>query len=206
MTRIATSFGPCAPCRASRGQRGVVLIITLFALLVLMVGSVALIRSMDTSSLLAGNLAFKRDLVNHGERGMAQALTVLRTGALSTEATRQAALLTSNYSPTVWASDARGIPNVLADEAAYTAAGLSGADINDAAAGVTVRYVIDRQCVAGTTVFDPAACLIASTKGDTGGTEGMQRPGGEIRPVYRISVRVSGPRGTQSFLQNTVVM
>jgi len=189
-------------------QRGVVLIITLVALLVLMIGGVALVRSMDTSSLLSGNLAFKRDLVNHGERGMAQALTLLRTGALSTDTSRQTLQAASNYSPTVFASNARGIPDVLIDPAAFTAAGLTGADITDAGAGVTVRYVIDRQCVAGTTVFDANSCLVSATKGDKGGSAhlGSKKPGGDLRPVFRISVRVTGPRGTQSFLQSTVTL
>ena len=50
---------------ASR-QRGVIMIITLIALIVLLISGAALIRSFDTSMLLAGNLAFKRDLVNQG--------------------------------------------------------------------------------------------------------------------------------------------
>ena len=47
-------------------ERGVIMVITLIALVVLMIGGIALIRSFDTSMLLAGNLAFRRDLVNQG--------------------------------------------------------------------------------------------------------------------------------------------
>jgi type IV pilus assembly protein PilX len=189
-------------------QRGVVLIFTLIALMVLMLGSVALIRSMSTSSFMSGNLAFKRDLANHGERGMAQALTLLRSGALSSDVARQSSQPTSNYSPTVFASNAQGVPLVLINQAAYGAASLSAADITDAAAGVTVRYVIDRQCVAGTTSVSASNCMVATTKGDKGGSEYLasKKPGGDLRPIYRISVRVDGPRGTQSFLQTTVTL
>jgi hypothetical protein len=186
----------------------VVLLISLLALVILMIGAVALVRSMDTSSLVAGNLAFRRDLTNHGERGIARALQLLRSGALANETSRQTASPANNYSPAVWASDARGIPNVLLDDDAFAAAGLTGADIVDADAGVTIRYVIDRQCEAGTTVFDATRCIAQATKGDPGGTAHLaqKKPGGELRPVFRISVRVTGPRGTQSFLQSTAVL
>lgn len=193
---------------AARAQRGVALLIALLALVVLMIAAVALVRSMDTSSLVAGNLAFRRDLTNHGERGIAQALQLLRTGALAAEASREAPSQANNYSPTIWATDARGIPNVLLDDDQFAAAGLTGADIVDAPAGVTIRYVIDRQCEAGTAAFDAARCVAQATKGDVGGTAHLaqKKPGGELRPVYRISVRVTGPRGTQSFIQSTVTL
>jgi Tfp pilus assembly protein PilX len=195
-----------APHRVA--QRGVVLVITLIALAVLLLGSVALMRSVDTSAFLSGNLAFKRDLINHGERGMAAAMTVLRTGALSSDITRESALPASNYSATVLGSDARGIPTLLTSDSAYTSSGFSAADISDAAAGVTIRYAIDRQCEAGTAAPSGTTCLVTMTKSDRGGTDYLstKKPGGDVRPVYRISVRVNGPRGTQSFFQTTVTL
>jgi type IV pilus assembly protein PilX len=51
-------------------QRGVVLIFTLIILLILTIGAVALMRSMNTSLFSAGNLAFRRDLVNQGEQAV----------------------------------------------------------------------------------------------------------------------------------------
>jgi type IV pilus assembly protein PilX len=189
-------------------QRGVVLVVTLIALAVLLLGSVALMRSVNTSSFLSGNLAFKRDLINHGERGMAAAMTLLRTGALSSDITRESTLAASNYSSTVLSSDARGIPTLLTSDTAYTSSGFSAADISDTAAGVTIRYAIDRQCEAGTTVASGTSCLVTMTKSDRGGTDYLanKKPGGDVRPVYRISVRVNGPRGTQSFFQTTVTL
>ena len=52
----------------ARRQAGVVMIITLIALVALLAASIALVRSFDSSMLQAGGLAFKRDLVNQGER------------------------------------------------------------------------------------------------------------------------------------------
>lgn len=49
-----------------RGQRGVSLIFTLIALVVLMLTSIALVRSVDTATLVMGNLGFKQDTTNQG--------------------------------------------------------------------------------------------------------------------------------------------
>jgi len=187
-------------------QRGVVLIVALIALVLLMIGGVALVRSMDISQLLAGNLAFKRDLVNRGEVGIGQAIGLLNTGALSTEAVRQAGSAASNYSAQVLASTATGIPVVLVDNAAFAAAGMTGADL-DVGDGVVARVVIDRQCtIPG--AFDAARCLAMLSASDQGGSAQLatKKPGGDLRPIYRISVRVTGPRGTQTFLQTTVAL
>jgi type IV pilus assembly protein PilX len=186
----------------ARTQRGVIMIIALIALAVLMIGGVALVRSFDTSMLMAGNLAFKRDLVNQGERGVAQAVTLMSTGALASEGTRQANAVASNYSAIALTSNARGLPTVLFNDTAFAAA-YTGADITDN--GVTIRYVIDRQC-STTGAFSADACVTTATASDKGGSSWLKKAGGGMRPVYRISVRVTGPRNTQTFLQSTLTL
>ena len=186
-------------------QRGVIMIITLIALVILMIGGVALVRSFDTSMLLSGNLAFKRDLVNQGERGMAQAITALTSGTLASDPTRQNDLASSNYSATVLPTDLRsGIPLALfGDDPTFTAAWTAG-DITDAQ--VTIRYVIDRQCSASG-AYDASTCnSMVGVAADASGSNFLKKAGGGTRPVYRISVRVTGPRNTQAFLQNTVTL
>jgi len=190
--------------RSPRAQRGVVMVIVLIALMIMMIGGIALIRSADTSLLTAGNLAFKRDLVNQGERGIAKVIAVLKSGTLATETARQADSLSSNYSSTVLASDSHGVPLVLVDNSAFTSAGMTGADLTDSTAGVTIRYVIDRQCTT-TGVYDASTCMTTATASDKAGTSWVKRAGSESRPIYRISVRVIGPRKTEAYLQRTLV-
>ena len=91
-------------------QRGAILLMTLIALVILMISAVAVVRSFDSSVLLSGNLSFKRDLVNQGERGMAAAFALLASGALATETARTANSLGNNYSAAMLASNSRGIP------------------------------------------------------------------------------------------------
>ena len=74
---------------AHPAQRGTVLLLTLIVLVVLLLGGVALVRSFDTSLLTAGNIAFKRDLVNQGERVVPRVLQLFQTGALNTADARQ---------------------------------------------------------------------------------------------------------------------
>jgi type IV pilus assembly protein PilX len=194
--------------QARRGQRGVTLIIALIALITLTIGAIAMMRSTNTSLRMSGNLAFKRDLANQSERAVAAALADLRTGTLASASSREANRLASNYSASLLAAPSQGIPTVLLDDSAFTAAGFTRADIQDTAARLQIRYVIDRQCT-GVGAFDAAVCSGVSTiAGDKGGSskDADSRAGGGAAPVYRISIRVTGPRGVQTFLQTTVVL
>jgi type IV pilus assembly protein PilX len=194
-------MGP--PQRRSSRQHGMSLLVTLLAMLILSVSAVALIHSFDTSLLLAGNLAFKRDLVNEGERGMAAAIVLFDSGALADDSARTADLLTSNYSSRILEVNARGIPLVLINDTTFSGAHMSAADIADSTTGVKIRTVIDRQCAdAGS--FDATSCVYTPSTSDVGGTNWVKKAGSDYMPVYRISVRVSGPRNTQVFLQTTL--
>jgi Tfp pilus assembly protein PilX len=190
--------------RRMNGQRGIILIVTLFALIILMIAGVALVRSFDSSLMMAGNMAFKRDLVNQGERGMAAAILSMKgSGTLVSDTTRQSDLLTSNYSASVLATDIHGIPTVLLKDSAWTTAGFATtADITDTVSGVTIRYVIDRLCTASGAA-STANCIVGSY-GDKGGTANVKRAAATSPPVYRISVRVIGPHNTQTYLQTTL--
>ncbi|MBA3588961.1 hypothetical protein [Methylibium sp.] len=215
-------------CTMRVRQRGAVLILSLIILVVLLGASAALVRSMDTSMFLAGNLAFKRDLMNQAERAVPVVLDALTTGALSTATARANDLKSSNYSARVLPSTDQGIPDALlltdtAFEALSYATG--GNDIAVSAQDVTIRYVIDRLSVATgeeSTLGD--AYVAAGNTAPKGGSGSQLRrsedaaaaapvagsptspSAGAVTPqaVYRISLRVTGPRDTQAFLQTTL--
>lgn len=196
-----------ASLRRSKGgpaPRGIVLPFALVALVVLLLAGVALIRALDVSLLQAGNLAFRRDLANQAERGFVKASTLLGSGALATESLREADSLANNYSASRLASNAQGIPSVLVNDSAFTTAGFTGADITDSATGVTLRWVIDRQCAATGSAL-ATSCATASRATDSAADDRYKLVNAETQPVYRISVRATGPRNTQAFFQSTVV-
>jgi type IV pilus assembly protein PilX len=193
-----------------RSQRGVTLVIAVIALVVLTVGAIAMTRSANISLRQAGNLAFKRDLVNQGERAIAAALAELRTGNLSAEAARQNNRNASNYSAYKLDSSEQGIPNVLVNDDTYASSGFTRAALTDASGSVVIRYVIDRQCSASG-VFDSSICQTFTSAKSATYTGIKNNPGQADAtvppppgPVYRISVRITGPRGVQTFTQTTV--
>jgi type IV pilus assembly protein PilX len=189
-------------------QQGVVLIFSLIVLLILAIGAVALLRSVNSSLLSAGNLAFHRDLVNQGEQAVSVVMTEFKTGGppLSGAATT-ADLLAANYKSSALPTNAQGVPLALLDDTAgpngFLSVGTAANDIVPTAnSQVTIRYVIDRLCTNTGTASSPNC--VQSTGLPTGGTANRNTA---VAPpsatVYRVSVRVTGPRNTQVFLQTT---
>ncbi|MBS0449401.1 MAG: hypothetical protein JSR59_26080 [Proteobacteria bacterium] len=178
------------------------MVIALLALVVLLVGAVALMRSFNASSLVAGNIAVKRDLQNQGERGIAAAAGLFASGgALADDNTRANDQKASNYISYQLASNAQGIPLVLVNDSTYATLGLTASDITDSTTGVVIRYVIDRQCVS-TGTYDPASCQAIYAPPDKRGSAQLLKPGGPSMPAYRITVRVTDTRrNTQTYLQ-----
>ena len=197
------TFGP-----ASR-QRGVVLVFALIALVIMLIGAVAMMRSINTTQFSIGNMGFKRDLTNQAERALAVAFAELNTGTLSTLLARETHLKASNYSATMLPSNSQGLPTALLSDTAFAAVGVSSKDIAvtdgaGALTGVNIRYLIDRLSTS-TGPCGPTTCVLA---GDipAGGSGSEPSGGGNAappQPVYRLTVRVTGPRGTQSFFQST---
>lgn len=188
-------------------QRGAVLLLSLIILVVLLAASAALVRSFDTAQLQAGNLAFKRDLINQAQRVVPTIIDALLTGNLSTPAARATILEARNYSPQVLPTNAQGVPDaLLLGDAAFEALPFAqaGNDITVPGQQVRIRYVIDRLCTApGDDALLGDLCSAAA---------GGVKPGDPNEPaiaaprqlVYRISLRVDGPRNTQAFLQSTL--
>lgn len=189
-----------------RKQSGVVLFITLIALVILLLSAIALIRSTDTAQLISGNLAIKRDLTNEAETAIQAAVAQFAAGSLTTEASRENNLATANYSATVLASNAQGIPNVMFDPGFGGFSAVEPAAIN----GLTYRYLVDRMCPnlgASNLQHCVSGKSVAIAGGDAwnplgnGGT-GTPNPPGTV--VYRVTVRVTDARQTESFIQTTL--
>lgn len=206
--------------RLASAQRGVVLLFSLIALVVLLIAAVALMRSFNTSLFMSGNIAFKRDLQNQGERAIDQVLADFRgSGDLATAAARSNNLQRKNYSAKALTSNAQGIPEALQTNS-LGAAGLAANDIEIPDQAIKIRYVVDRMCndVGSETALGGANCLLAESLTGPGGNfaEWMNATGASLCPagsgcgsaapqgvVYRVTVRVSGPRNTQAFFQST---
>lgn len=200
------------PSAQRRAQRGAVLLFAMIALVILLIGTAALMRSMNASLFNVGNFAFKRDLTNQGERAIATVLDLVQTGALGGAVARQGNATASNYSAAILQTNDQGIPLALLTDTAFGAVGVSSNDIALNDMGVTVRYVIDRLCVAAGPATQDGCTLAGNTlPAGTSSSELLRAEdsssGGAgavpLQVVYRISIRVDGPRRTQSFFQST---
>lgn len=201
--------------RVRHRQRGVVLLFCLIILAILLAGGVAVVRSMNSSMFTAGNLAFKRDLVNQGEQAISTVLQAFGTGgSLGTATLTSSSRPEANYSAIELQSNDRGIPLVLLRKGAMSnTTDIAGNAFTPAIAqingrdGVTISYVIDRLCNTGGTfaALGRSRCAYSPTAASqvTGGTAGEDRPATPPPAMYRLTVRVDGPRDTQAFLQTS---
>jgi type IV pilus assembly protein PilX len=185
-------------------QRGIVLIFALITLVIMMIGAVAISRSLSSSQFTLGNIGFKRDLTNQGERALQMAMDAVRgSGALASEATRNASLPSANYSATMLPTNAQGIPLALLDSTAFAAVGVSSNDIDVGdGTGIKIRYVIDRMALAAG-ACSSANCTMANEPVYGGPKLNPPPPPPPEQPVFRLTLRVDGPRKTVSFFQST---
>jgi hypothetical protein len=200
---------------ASR-QRGVVLFFALVALVAMSLAAVALIRSVDTSTLIAGNLAFKQSATTGGDAGIDAAITWLDNLGMANS--HKSILGDSSHPfnitnlaarPGYFSSIDPGMN--LFDDGTWNSADnknmLVGTNL---ATGNITRVVIQRMCRIANTAAQDAECLFGGvyepkdendikTYADICDTEGCYVPGQS--PQVRITARTQGPRGTVSYVQ-----
>jgi type IV pilus assembly protein PilX len=189
-----------------KAQRGVILFVALIVLVAMTLTGIALIRSVDTNVLIAGNLAFRQGATAAADWGIEAARSYLKT----TLAANKAALDNDNSAAAYYATWQTGLDLVGTTTTPFgwsSAAQLVGTD----SAGNEVRYVLHRMCEAsGATTAANANCVKASGGGGATGTEGSTKgtvsysalalPGTTV-VYYRVTVRVLGPRNTLSYVQ-----
>lgn len=203
--------------RHPTAQRGVAVLIALVVLVAMSLAAVALMRSVDTASLIAGNLAFRQGATIGGDIGVEAARTALLGIAdLGSNASG------SGYYATVPAATAIDLTgNRLSSKSLWVSwpgtPGTGQAPFclpTDTTTGNAVCYIIHRLCT-NTGDIDPATCFtyISSAGGGddsdrTPHTGKRQGGAAESTPqgYYRITVRTAGPRNNVSFLQAFVVI
>lgn len=188
--------------RGRAPQRGIVLIFALITLVILLIGAVAISRSITASQFVLGNIGFKRDLTNQGERALQIAMAAVRdTGVLATETARSANLKSANYSAALLPTNPQGIPMALLSDDAFALIG-TAPDIKVDDMGVKIRYVIDRLAIKEGTCSSDTCTMAAQKVFGTASSELVKPPPPE-QPIFRITLRVTGPRKTLSFFQST---
>ena len=202
----ATTRGAPRVAFRRRFERGVVLFIALLVMVALSLAAIALIRSADTATIVAGNLAFKQAAAAAVDRSVEQAIQVLFDPATSTPLIANTTVNSTTYPyfACVQVDGGGGclpagnpIPEVPA--VLVTKTGLTPPTAD--AAGNTSYYVIERMCNSPGPAVAANCNISAAGLGADAGTEhydALQFPSGAY---YRVTVRVEGPRNTVQYAQ-----
>lgn len=177
-------------------QRGAALFIALIALVSMTLAGIALVRSVDTSNLIAGNLAFRQATLHASDVGIENAVNDLGTIVTSSLDTNYPSGCTTGackYYPILQATDASGVPTVI------NWPSVPATTVNT---NYNVKYVIDRLCAGPAPVTDIVGKCYADAQ-TGGGSHRANAPvfSGAQAVYYRVTVRVEGPRNTTSMVQ-----
>jgi Tfp pilus assembly protein PilX len=204
-TRIAILIGNTT---LSRRQRGVVLFIALIVMVAMSLAAIALIRSVDTTNAIVGNLAFRMASILPANASIEQAAAALFPDA--TDAPCPCAIpdkttdyLAENYyARRLPGEDARGVPLLLqkSSTASLLPKQFDANETATASLNTHVTYLIERMCLAVGTANE-VNCDLVRPVANPGDTLGDTNFGAGRLPYYRVTVRVDGPKNTASFVQ-----
>lgn len=209
-------------------QRGISLLFALLALAALSLAAVALVRSVDSGSLVVGNLGFKQDTTRAAALAAEDARSYLTAGTrdLSVNGASGSgyyASLPANLDPTGRVTTAATPMEVVnwgdADSCACTAAGTCSlctvapsAELTYNGGAVRARYLITRMCPTTGVASSANACAQPADVTPAQKTQNSvedynnQTLTAEAvpAPYYRIVVRTVGARNTVSFTETII--
>ena len=183
-------------------QQGVIMIVAMLVLVAMTIAAIALSRSVDTANLLAGNLAFKKAATRASDKGIEAAIGVIQ--GLKTAGTLDSDENTNGYYASLNATDTptTSWPALWASKYKDVAVALPVDQF-----GNQISFVINRVCATAGSTAAGQCSASNSTKKATGNAEEsgpMLQSSSQI--YYRITVRVSGPRNTESYVQSHIAM
>lgn len=188
-------------------QRGAVLLVALIVVVLMLLAGVAVMRTVDSAAVFAGNLAFQQAATHSADTGIETAMSWLQAnnenGVLYADDT------TNGYSAN--GNDPSRTPAANQSWDDYWNQTLTSRTrtLSTNSAGNTVSYVIDRLCRFAGAPGSGASCAsvpdssAASTNAEAAGRLQITNPS---LVYYRITVRVDGPRNTVSYVQAVVAL
>jgi len=192
-----------------RRQAGVVLMMALIVLVAMTLAGIALVRSVDTSNVIAGNLAFQQAATHAGDAGTEAAVNWLQTNNSGT--TLHANIYGQGYAAS--RSDPAGGQTWAAFWSTVLVPAGQVVTLAPDAAGNTVSYTIQRLCnaVGDPTTVGPSSPDCAVTQ-STGSVSSSSKTAGTVALLYssqiyyRVTTRIAGPRNTVSYVQTIVAL
>jgi len=189
-------------------QRGNVLLIALILLVALSLAGIALIRSVSTSNMIAGNLAFQQAATHSADLGIENAVAYLEANSAGTSTVLHSSVLSGATRYVAVRQD----PAAGQSWDAFWNATLAGSGAVNTlatdAAGNTVSYVIHRLCNATGAPAYPGCSSSPTDATSVGNSQGagVLQLTSPRQVYYRITARVTGPRNTLSYVQVIVAI
>jgi type IV pilus assembly protein PilX len=193
----------------ARSQRGTMLIIALIVLVAMTLAGIATMRSVDTATVMAGNIAFRQAALNAADQGIQAGFAALvgkSSDVLNNDGNAQVA--PNPPIPGYFSSASASEPDWTDDAAWVNAVQLNGGTPD--AAGNVVQYLVQRLC----SIANAAPTAAGNTCGQTVSTSSTLSRVGEDnfrittagmtssnQPQYRITARAVGPRRSIAVVQ-----
>lgn len=224
--RLRSTMTPLGACM--KNQSGITLIIALIVLVAMSLAGIALVRSVDTGVMVAGNLAFRQGATVAGDAGIEAARTWLlnnNSSLLENDVPSNGYYATQQFTQEKPNND----PNNDVDLTGNSTANNTNNDVDWEnkgigiasakclamdTAGNTTCYIIHRMCNA----LGPLDASKCSTRQSikTGSSLGALRqmvtyqegkwPDFANQAYYRVTVRIAGPRNNISFIQTFLLI
>jgi Tfp pilus assembly protein PilX len=191
-----------------RAQDGVVLFIALIVLVAMSLAGIALMRSVDTAVVVAGNMAFKQSAIAVADVGTQEAAAWLTANSAG------ATLQSTNSAKGYFSSRPVTEPDWYDINSWGQAVMVNGGAAD--AAGNVVRFIVHRMCTLSDIAYNGNVGLQANECGlyypvSTAAIGGSMAVGsplfiGTPQLYYRVTTRVDGPRDTVSIIQSSVLI
>jgi Tfp pilus assembly protein PilX len=169
-------------------QSGTVMLVVVVLLTVMLLGSVALSRMTEIGVLASGNLGYREASLHASEVGINTAFERLKA------LTDDDANSDNWYWATAQTADSAGVPSIGWASAPSVVVG-----------SYTVKYAVERMCNVAPVTDMTRQCLLKQVpqppESRRDGPEAIEPPSAK---QYRITVRVQGPKSTETWVQSLV--
>lgn len=187
--------------RAKFSQRGLVLFVALIVLVVMSLAGIGLMRSVDTSTGIAGNLAFRESAISSAD-------AAIELGLAYIEANRNSSTLNNDVPAEGYYAAAdltiTGSSSSVSDWSRYDWAARSKTIPGADASGNSIQYVIERLCSAAGTFGPTNACAtkeVTATDANNSKSAGADLPFTTSYLSYRVTTRITDPKGSTTYVQ-----
>jgi len=190
-----------------RAQQGVTLIIALIVLVAMTLAGVAMMRSVDTGTIVVGNIAFRQATVHSADNGLQEGYKYVQTNSGTANLYNDDNMIGVSSKGYFASTPANEESTWFMDQNKWTNAAVVNAG-NPDASGNVVYYIVHRLCRDAGIAPSPDKCAATPDNAAITG-EGVDASSANYftRPPathYRVTAKSVGPRNSITFVQTPI--